>query len=147
MKRLSLGSVLLLAAGVVMVVSLPLQWFTRTYPNGIVETRNGMDYAAYDVITTAAIGVLLVVAAFGVAAAARWGSRLGGTVALFACVWAALVIVAVLYPTDGFSAAHVSVGLGAYAVAAGAALALVGMVMSSRRRGNTVITSGVASSA
>ncbi len=151
MKRLSLASVLLLAGGIVLSVGLPLQWSTVTSPDGAISVSlRGIDYAGYDILTTAAIGLLLVVAAFGVAAGRRWGRLLGVIVAVFACLWGALVVVAAANPSaDGsvLSGVKVSIGLGAFAVAVGAALALIGAVMSLRVRSVAVVTTGVASSA
>jgi hypothetical protein len=150
MKRLSPASVLLLIGGVVILVGLPLQWSTVTSPDGAISVSlRGVDYAGYDIVTTAVLGLLLIVASFGVAAGRRWGHLLGVIVAVFACLWGALVVVAAANPTaDGnaLSGVTVSVGLGAYAVAAGAALALIGAVMSFRGRNVAVVTSGVPSS-
>jgi hypothetical protein len=66
---------------------------------------------------------------------------------LLACMWAALVIIAAANPADaGTSLVKISIGLGAFAVAAGALLALIGAVMSFRGRTLAVATSGVPSS-
>jgi hypothetical protein len=151
MKRLSPSSVLLLFGGIIILVGLPLQWTTVSTTDGAIsQSLRGMDYAGYDIITTALIGLLLIVAAFGIAAERRWGQVLGVIVAVFACLWAALVVVAAANPSaDGsaLSGVKVSVGLGAYGVAAGAALALIGAVISSfRDRNVAVVTSGVPSS-
>jgi hypothetical protein len=150
MKRLSLSSVLLLVGGIVILVGLPLQWTTvATNDGAISQSLRGIDYASYDIVTTAVLGLLLIVAAFAVAAERRWGNLLGVIAAVFACLWAALVVVAAANPSaDGtaLSGVKVSIGLGAYAVAAGAALALIGAVMSFRGRSVAVITSGVPSS-
>ncbi len=151
MKRLSLASILLLIGGVVVLIGLPLQWSTVASPDGAISiSLRGIDYAGYDILTTAAIGLLLIVAAFGVAAGRRWGRLLGVIVAVLACLWGALVVVAAANPSaDGtaLSGVKVSIGLGAFAVAAGALLALIGGVMSLRGRTIAVVTSGVASSA
>jgi hypothetical protein len=150
MKRLSLASVLLLIGGVVILVGLPLQWSTVTSPDGAISVSlRGVDYAGYDIVTTAVLGLLLIVAAFGVAAERRWGHLLGVIVAVFACLWGALVMVAAANPSaDGtaLSGVKVSVGLGAFAVAAGALLALIGAVMSFRSRTVAVVASEVRSS-
>jgi hypothetical protein len=150
-KRLSLASVLLLGGGIVILVGLPLKWSTVTSPDGVISVSlRGIDYAIYDILTTTAIGLLLVVAAFGVAGARRWAKVLGVIVAVFACLWGALVVVAAANPSaDGnvLSGVQVSIGLGAFAVAVGAGLALIGGVMSFRVRSVAVISTGVASSA
>ncbi len=149
MKRLSPSSVLLLVGGIVILVGLPLQWSTVTTPDGAISVSlRGIDYASYDIVTTAVLGLLLIVAAFGIAASRRWGQLLGVIVAVFACLWAALVVVAAANPSaDGnaLSGVTVSIGLGAYVVAAGAALALIGAVMSFRGRNVVVVTAGVPS--
>jgi hypothetical protein len=151
MKRLTLASILLLVGGVVVLAGLPLQWSTVTSPDGAISlSPRGIDYAGYDIATTAVIGLLLIAAAFGVAAARRWGQLLGVVAAVFACLWAALVVFAAANPSaDGtaLSGVKVSIGLGAFAVAAGAVLALIGGVMSLWRRNVAVAISGVASSA
>ena len=151
MKRLSVASVLLLAGGVVILAGLPLQWSTVASPDGAISVSlRGIDYAIYDILTTAVIGLLLVAAAFGVAAGRRWGQLLGVIVAVFACLWGALVVVAAANPSaDGtaLSGVQVSIGLGAFAVAVGAGLALIGAIMSFRIRSVAVVTTGVASSA
>ena len=150
MKRLSFSSVLLLVGGVVVLVALPLQWSTVATPDGAISVSlRGIDYASYDIITTAVLGLLLIVAAFVIAAARRWGQPLGVVAAVFACFWGALVVVAAANPSaDGtvLSGVKVSVGLGAYGVAAGALLALIAAVMSFRGRNVAVVTSGVPSS-
>ncbi len=150
MKRLSPASVLLLGGGVVILAGMLLQWSTVSTPDGAISvSRRGIDYASYDIVTTAVLGGLLLIAAFGIAAAQRWGQVLGVVVAVFACLWGALVMVAAANPSaDGtvLSGVKVSVGLGAYAVAAGALLALIGAVTSFRGRSIAVVTSGVPSS-
>ncbi|HSP65423.1 MAG TPA: hypothetical protein VLO10_04455 [Candidatus Deferrimicrobium sp.] len=150
MKRLSLSSILLLVGGVVILVGLLPEWSTvATLDGAISVSLRGIDYASYDITTTALLGVLLVAAAFAVAAGRRWGQLLGVIVAVFACLWGALVMVAAANPSaDGtaLSGVKVSIGLGAFGVAAGALLALIGAVMSFRGRTVSVVTSGVASS-
>ncbi len=137
MKRLSPASLLLLVGGVVLLVGLPLQWTSVHFPDGTTSTLTGTDYASYDVVTTVVLGVLLIAAAMGLAAARRWGQLLGIIVAVFACLWGALVVVAAANPSaDGnaLSGVNVSIGLGAYAVAVGAGLALVGGILGLRVR-------------
>ncbi len=140
------ASVLMLIGGVVTLVGLPLQWFSESTPAGTV-TRSGLDYAAYDIVTTVLFGVLLLAAAFGLAAGRRWAPMAGVVIAVLACLWAALVIIAAASPADaGSPQVKISIGLGAYAVAAGALLALIGAVLSFRGRNVAVATSGVPSS-
>jgi hypothetical protein len=150
MRRLSPGSVLLLVGGVVFLLGLPLQWSTVTTSDGAISVSlRGIDYASYDIVTTVVLGLALIIAAFGVAAARRWGFLVGVVASLLACMWGALVVVAAANPSaDGssLSGVNVSIGLGAYAVAAGALLALIGAVLSFRDRSVAVVTSGVASS-
>ena len=150
MKRLSLGSVLLLAGGVVFLVGLPLQWSTVATTDGAISVSlRGIDYASYDIVTTVVLGLALIVAAFAVAGARRWSLVFGVVAALLACMWGALVVVAAANPSaDGssISGVNVSIGLGAFLVAAGAVIGLLGSVLGFRGRGVTVATSGVPSS-
>lgn len=150
MKRVSPASVLLLVGGIVFLVGLPLQWSKVTTSDGAISVSlRGIDYASYDIVTTVVLGLALIGAAFGVAAATRWGVIVGVIAALLACMWGALVVVAAANPSaDGssLSGVNVSIGLGAYAVAAGAVLALIGAVLSFRGRSLAVVTSGVPSS-
>jgi hypothetical protein len=149
MKRLSAGPVLLLVGAVVFLVGLPLQWSSVTTTDGSISVSlRGIDYASYDIVTTLVLGLALIVAAFAVAGARRWGALLGVVAALLACMWGALVVVAAANPSadaSSLSGVNVSIGLGAYAVAAGAVLALIGAVLSFRGR-SVVVTSGVPSS-
>jgi hypothetical protein len=149
MKRLSAGPVLLLVGAVVFLVGLPLQWSSVSFPDGTTIALRGIDYASYDIVTTVVLGLALIVAAFGVAGARRWGVILGVVAALLACMWGALVVVAAANPSadaGSLSGVNVSIGLGAYAVAAGAVVALIGAVLSFRGRSVAVVTSGVPSS-
>jgi hypothetical protein len=150
MKRLSPGSVLLLVGGIVFLVGLPLQWSSVSTSDGAISVSlRGTDYASYDIVTTVVLGLALIVAAFAVAGARRWGAPFGVVAALLACMWGALVVVAAANPSadaSSLSGVNVSIGLGAYAVAAGALLALIGAVMSFRGRSVAVVTSGVPSS-
>ncbi len=91
----------------------------------------------------------LIAVAFAVVAARRWGPMIGVIVAVLACLWGALVVVAAANPaadSTALAGVNVSIGLGAYAVAAGAALALVGSLVSFRGRTVSVVPTGVASS-
>jgi hypothetical protein len=149
MKRLSLASLLLVVGGVLILVGLPLQWTSVSFPDHTITAMRGIDYASYDVVTTVVLAVALIAVAVAVAAARRWVPMIGVIVAVLACLWGALVVVAAANPAaDGSALAgvNVSIGLGAYAVAAGAALALIGSVMSFRGRTIPVTTSRVASS-
>ena len=147
MKRQSAASVLLLVGGIVILIGLPLQWSTAMVGELTLAARRGLDYAGYDVATTVALAVLLVAAAFGVAAGQRWGNLLAVVVAVIAAMWAALVFFAAANPIDGSSSGvMVSVGAGVYVTAAGALLGLVGAVLGLRGRSVAVVTSGVPSS-
>jgi hypothetical protein len=150
MKRLTAASVLLLAGGVLVLAGLPLQWSTVATTDGVNSiSLRGVDYAAYDILTTVLIGVVLIAAAFAVAAGRRWGRGLGVIVALIACMWAALVVVAAANPSDNGSAltgVTVSVGLGAILVAVGAGLALIGSLTIFRGRDAAPAVSGAMSS-
>jgi hypothetical protein len=150
MKRLTAASVLLLAGGVLVLVGLPLQWSTvAATDSGISISLRGVDYAGYDILTTVLIGVVLIAAAFAVAAGRRWGRRLGVIVALIACMWAALVVVAAANPSDNGNAitgVTVSVGLGAILVAVGAGLALIGSLTNFRGRDVAPAVTGAMSS-
>ncbi len=150
MKRLSAGPVLLVVGAIVFLVGLPLQWSSVTTSDGAISVSlRGIDYASYDIVTTVVLGLALIVAAFGVAGARRWGVILGVVAALLACMWGALVVVAAANPSadaGSLSGVNVSIGLGAYAVAAGAVVALIGAVLSFRGRSVAVVTSGVPSS-
>ncbi len=131
-----------------MFVGLPLEWSTVTFPEGTTSTLHGTDYAGYDVITTVVIGLAVIVAAFAVASGRRWGQMLAVIAAVFACLWGALVVVAAANPSaDGtaLSGVRASVGLGAWAVAVGAFLTLIGAVTSLRGRHVAVVAAGVAS--
>ena len=108
-----------------------------------------MDYASYDVVTTVVLGALLIVAAFASRPRTRWGRVLSDIVAVFACLWGALVVVAAANPSaDGtaLSGVTAAVGLGAYVVAVGAGLALIGAVTGLRGRNVAAVTAGVPSS-
>ena len=97
--------------------------------------------------TTVAFGVLLVAAAFAVAAGQRWGHTFAVALAVMAALWAALVFFAAANPIDGSSpGVTVSVGAGVYVTAAGARLGLIGAVLGLRGRNVAVVTSGAPSS-
>jgi hypothetical protein len=150
MNRLTAASVLLLTGGVLVLVGLPLQWSTvAANDSGISISLRGVDYAGYDILTTVLIGVVLIVSAFAVAAGRRWGRRLGVIVALIACMWAALVVVAAANPSDNGNAitgVTVSVGVGAILVAVGAGLALIGSLTNFRSRNMASAATGAMSS-
>jgi hypothetical protein len=147
MRRLSIASALLFVGGAVTIVGLPLQWFSESAPDGTTLTRTGLDYAAYDVATTIAFGALLIVAAAALAAARRWAEPASVVIALLACLWGALVVIAAASPADGgTSDVKISIGLGVYAVAAGAVLGIAGALLGIRGRTVSVITSGVQTS-
>jgi hypothetical protein len=149
MRRLTLASVLLLVGGAAMLAALPLEWTSVTFPEGTTSTMHGTDYAGYDVATTVVLGLAVMVGAFAVAAARRWGRALSVIVAVFACLWGTLVVVAAANPSaDGtaLSGVTAAVGPGAYAVAAGASLALIGAVTSLRGRNVGAATAGVPAS-
>lgn len=149
MKRLSLASFLLVAGGVLILVGLPLQWTSVSFPDHTITAMRGIDYASYDVVTTIVLAVALIAVAFAVVAARRWGPMIGVIVAVLACLWGALVVVAAANPaadSTALAGVNVSIGVGAYAVAAGAALALVGSLVSFRGRTVSVLPTGVASS-
>jgi hypothetical protein len=149
MKRLTFASALLLLGGAVMLGGLPLEWSSVTFPDGPTSTLHGTDYAGYDVATTVVLGVAVILAAFAVVAARRWGRVLSMVVAVCACLWATLVVVAAANPSaDGtaLSGVTAAVGLGAYAVAGGALLALIGAVTGLRGRNVVAVTGGVPAS-
>jgi hypothetical protein len=151
MKRLPAASPLLLLGGLLLLVSLPLQWSgVATIDGSYAVSLKGIDYAGYDVITTILLGLLLITAAFALAGGRRWGRLLAVTVTVMACLWAALVVVAAGHPTADGSAitgVDVAIGAGAYLVAVGAGLALIGAVVSFRGRTVAGVTAGVPSSA
>lgn len=149
MNRLTAASALLLVGGVVLLVGLPLQWSSVATTDGALSVSlRGVDYAGYDIVTTLAFGLLLVAAAFGVAARQRWAHVLAVVVAVLACLWATLVVVAAANPTAGgtaVSGVDVSVGVGAYLVAIGAGLALIGSLLSFGGRSVAVVGRGAPS--
>jgi hypothetical protein len=139
MKRVSPASVLLLVGGVLVLVGLPLQWSTVATTDGSISlSLRGTDYAGYDIVTTIVLGLLLVAAAFAIAGGVRWGRVLAVVAAVLTSFWAALVYLAAASPASGGSTitgVDVSVGAGAYVLAAGALLGLIGAVLSFRGRG------------
>jgi hypothetical protein len=140
-----LSAALLLLGGVLQLVALPLQWSAVVATNGSASVAStGLDYPGYDIATSAAIGVLLIAAAFTVTGGWRWASIFAVVIALIACLWAALVYLAAGYPANGGSTAGVTVtvGAGAYVAVAGAVLALIGSVLSFRGRGVAAVRSG-----
>jgi hypothetical protein len=141
----SLSAALLVLGGVLQLVALPLQWSTVAATNGSASVAStGLDYPGYDIATSAAIGVLLIAAAFTVTGGWRRASVFAVVIALIACLWAALVYLAAGYPANGGSTAGVTVtvGAGAYVVVAGAVLALIGSVLSFRGRGVAAVRPG-----
>jgi len=150
MKRPPVPSVLLLIGGVLLVVGVPLPWSTVATTDGsITISLRGLDYAGYDIATTVALGLLLIAAAFAVTVGQRWGTLLGVIVALLACLWAGLVLAAAANPASNgtpLTGVNVSIGAGAYVLAAGALLALIGAVMSFRGRNAAAVASVAPSS-
>ena len=149
MRRTPVASVLLLTGGVLLLVGLPLQWSSVATADGTLSsTMRGIDYTGYDIITTVALGLLLIVAAFTVAGGLRWGRLLGAAIAVLACLWAALVVAAAANPSaDGslLAGVTVTVGAGAWLVASGAGVALLGAILTFRTRSAAVAVTGVAS--
>ncbi len=146
MSRLSHPALLLLIAGVLVLVALPLQWQSVTGPHGSnTVSTSGLDYPGYDIVVTAVTGLLLGVAAFALATGRRWARSAAAGAALLACMWAILVYLAAGYPAEGgpSSGVTVSVGPGAYVLGAGGLLAIIGAVLSFRGRGIAAAPSGV----
>lgn len=141
------SSALLAAGGVLTLVGLPLRWSLVTATGtGASVSATGLSYAGYDVATTVALGVLLIAAAVTVWVRWRWAPVTAVVLAVLACMWATLVYSAAQYPADGGPTAGVTVtvGTGAYVLAAGGLVALVGSVLSfvGRRRGVAASASG-----
>jgi hypothetical protein len=147
MKRPPVASLLLLVGGVLLGVGIPLPWSTVTTADGSISASlRGLDYAGYDIATTAALGLLLIASAFAVASGWRWGHLIALIAALLACFWAALVLAAAANPAAASSPlVNVTIGAGAYVLAAGALLALIGSVMSFRGRTAAAVGSAAAS--
>ena len=129
---------LLLCGGVLLPACLPLQWSSVATVDGRFSvSMRGVDYAGYDIVVTVALALLLAAAALAVTASRRWGGVLAAVAALLACMWAGLVCLAAARPSDGGAGTvrvSVSVGAGAYLLAAGAVVALIGALLSLRGR-------------
>ncbi|MGH7723649.1 MAG: hypothetical protein ACRENL_12615 [Candidatus Dormibacteria bacterium] len=150
MTRPTVAPALVMLGGILLIVGLPLQWTTVAATDGSVSiSLRGIDYALYDIATTAALGLLLVAAAFALAARRSWGHVLAVVVSLLACFWAGLVVAAAANPSENGSLSPgvtVSIGAGAYVLGAGAALALVGAILTFRRRSVAAVRSAAPSS-
>jgi hypothetical protein len=147
MKRPPVASLLLLIGGVLLGVGIPLPWSTVATADGSASASlRGIDYASYDVATTAILGLLLIACAFAVASGWRWAHLIALISALLACFWAALVLAAAANPAAATSPlVNVTIGSGAYVLAAGALLALIGSVMSFRGRNVAAVASAAPS--
>ena len=129
---------LLLLAGLLTVIGLPLPWSTVATADGRVSVSlRGVDYAGYDIATTIVLAILLIAAGFVLASRVRWAHLYAVVVAIMACMWAALVVDAAANPAaadTSVTGVAVTIGAGAYLLGAGAVIALAGALLSLRGR-------------
>lgn len=149
-KRFTPAAALLVLGGVLMLISLALPWAKFAASDGTTASVSGYN-ASYDGVITAVLGVVLIVAGWGVASGRRWGSIVGIIFAILSCLWAAILFAAVKnLQSDALvnaSNVTVAVAFGVYLIVAGAVLGLIGSILSFRRRTTTVAATGPYASA